>query len=153
MWFKQKNLRKYCVKMLVNTPVLTALLPCILQKFTLFKLSDPVCKKMIRFLFLANEARLGALRGQQCKKMMVFSLQGILDSTLVCLYGWNFEKILVRRMQEGWRPAKTTNQNIPKLRRLRRVRIANIRLILKNETKRLLPCGRGALFYCCATSG
>ena len=109
MWFKQKNLRKYCVKMLVNTPVLTALLPCILQKFTLFKLSDPVCKKMIRFLFLANEARLGALRGQQCKKMMVFSLQGILDSTLVCLYGWNFEKILVRRMQEGFRPAKMTS--------------------------------------------
>ena len=49
--------------------------------------------------------------------------------------GWNFEKILVRRMQEGWRPAKTTNQNIPKLRRLRRVRIANIRLILKNAKK------------------
>ena len=58
--------------MLVNTSVFTALLPCILQKFVLFKLFDPVCKKMIIFLFSADEARLGALQGQRYKKIVIF---------------------------------------------------------------------------------
>ena len=44
--------------MLVNTSVLTALLPCLLQKFALFKLFNPVCKKIIIFLFSADEVRL-----------------------------------------------------------------------------------------------
>ncbi len=79
-------MRKYCVKMLVNTSVFTALFSCILQKFALFKLFDPVCRKIMIFLFSADEARLGALRGQRCKKIVIFQSQGISGSTPVRLH-------------------------------------------------------------------
>ena len=79
-------MRKYCVKMLVNTSVFTALLPCILQKFALLKRFDPVCRKMIRFLFSADEARLGAQLRQRYKKIVIFHSQGISGSTPVRLH-------------------------------------------------------------------
>ena len=44
--------------MIDNTTVLSALLPCLLQKFVLFKLFDPVSKKIIIFLVSADEVRL-----------------------------------------------------------------------------------------------
>ena len=73
IWFKQANLWKYCVKMLVNTSVFTALFPCILQKFALFKLSDPVCRKMMIFLFSADEARLTPCKDNDTKRLWFFN--------------------------------------------------------------------------------
>ena len=51
IWFKQANLRKYGVKMLDNTSVLSPLLPCLLQKFALFKLLTLYAEKLLYFCF------------------------------------------------------------------------------------------------------
>ncbi len=55
--------------MLNNTKVLFALLPCLLQKFVLFKLFDPVSKKIIIFLVSADKARLPPCKDNDSKRL------------------------------------------------------------------------------------